>query len=37
LSDEATKETRETIPLPTVLGVVAVIGGAGMLVGGIRE
>jgi hypothetical protein len=34
---EATKETQETIPLPPVLGAVAVLGGAAMLAGGMRK
>jgi hypothetical protein len=34
---EATKETQKTIPLPPILGLVAVVGGAAMLAGGIKK
>ncbi|MCA9739702.1 MAG: DUF3185 domain-containing protein [Gemmatimonadota bacterium] len=34
---EATTETEDRIPLPPVVGLVALIGGAILLVGGVRQ
>ncbi len=36
-SIHATKETRERIPLPPVLGGLALVGGVGLLVAGARQ